>query len=582
MNVTFYAPYAFWSPHFETDLELMELHLEQGDEVTFISCDAALSFCEVNEKHDFSVCAQCIGRALEGLRRLSRPVRVLKLSELIIQAKHTMKGLEKLPRRYRSFSELYQLKVDHFDIGAAVLSTLNSMLEDPEPDPSMHEELTWATLSAGFAAYAALDRYLSRTPCDLFYFLNGRLANFRAALRACQKHRVRCLVHERGCDHHSYSLAENTMPHLPEHISKYIAATLAKAKSPEEKRAIAKQFYIERQEGKIANWISFTEQQVRGSLPEAWLEAAPRIAAFSSTESEFACLREYYRPQIYPSQAEGFELIIHDLARRNFQGVVAVRMHPNSARTKSDFTQRLRTLPYPFLRLIAPEDKIDSYTLLRTADKVLTFGSTIGIEAAYRGIPSILARWAAYEDLGSTYNPNSHEELMQLLLDPIDPKPADGAVDYAYYAKTFGNRLKYVTPLSAFSCAFKGRLIHPQWPYLLFNRTFSGDPVRVDWPHPGKLVRQNGVVTGITIGDDKMALGVLEGMFAAGVIEPETQELECLRNLYPALINWEKKRLKALYKGRGIRPDPLNLLVAWERKRSISKQPGSGFGNDRC
>jgi hypothetical protein len=44
MNVTFYAPYAAWAPHFETELELMEMHLEQGDDVTVITCDAALSY----------------------------------------------------------------------------------------------------------------------------------------------------------------------------------------------------------------------------------------------------------------------------------------------------------------------------------------------------------------------------------------------------------------------------------------------------------------------------------------------------------------------------------------------------------
>jgi hypothetical protein len=62
----------------------------------------------------------------------------------------------------------------------------------------------------------------------------------------------------------------------------------------------------------------------------------------------------------------------------------------------------------------------------------------------------------------------------------------------------------------------------------------------------------------------------LEGIFAAGVIEPEAQEAEWMwKLLYPALINWEKKRLHALYQGRGIRPDPLNFFAAWERKRSV-------------
>jgi hypothetical protein len=579
MNVTIYGPYGWWSPHFETELELAERHLEKYDEVTVITCDAALRFCEVNPEHTYEQCRLCYGRAREGLKHLSGPVRVFKLSDLMVQAKDSMALLRKLPKSYRSFDELYQLKFENFDLGAAVLSTLNSLLNDPEPDPAAHSETTWSVLSAAFAAYVALDVYLKRYSCDLFYVLNGRLANLRAALRACQKHDVRCLVHERGCDLYSYSLAENSMPHDPAHIKKYLSATLAKAESPAEKRAVAEEFYNERREGKIANWVSLTDKQVRGSVPDGWLESPVRIAAFSSTESEFSCLREFFPSLLYPSQAEGFERIVHDLARNQFGGIFAVRMHPNSAGTKADFTQRLRRLRYSFLQVIGPEEKMDSYALVQTASKVLTFGSTIGIEAAYRGVPSISARWAAYEDLGSTYNAKSHDELMRLLLDPIEAKPVDGAIDYGYYAKTFGNQLKYVTPLSAFSCTFKGESIDPQWPYLLFNRAPAGDPIRIDWPRPQVLFRQNGVVVGVLIGNEKMALGRLEGLLAAGV-PLETDEPEWPWNLlYPALLTWEKIRLNALYCGYGIRPDPLNLLVAFERKRPFSKQEDD-FGKD--
>ena len=494
----------------------MELHLEQGDGVTFIICDAALGCCEINPKHDFAQCVQCFGRAREGIKRLSRPVRVLRLSELIVQAKEAMTALQVLPKSYGSFAELYQLKVQNFDLGAAVLSTLNSHLEDPDPDPSVHHELTWSILSAAYAAYSALDRYLSKNVCDLFYLLNGRIANFRAALRACQRHGVRCLVHERGSDLNSYTLAENTMPHDPSHVKKYFAATLAKAESLEQKEVIARQFYSERREGKIANWVSFTEQQVRGSVPEGWLESPVRIAAFSSTESEFACLREFFPQPIHASQAEGFERIIHDLARNQFNGIFVVRIHPNSAGTKADFTERLRALPYAFFRIIAPDDKVDSYALLQTAQKILSFGSTMGIEGAYWGVPSIVARWAAYQDLGSTYNPTSHAELMDLLLRPLDPKPIAGAIDYGFYAKRFGTRLKYVTPLGTFYAAFKGAPIQPEWPYRQLAGRLAGKP----------------------------------------------------NNWWSFAWNsWEKKRQKALCRGNRFFLDPLRLLIAWERKR---------------
>ena len=71
-------------------------------------------------------------------------------------------------RTYAMFDQLYELKVENFDLGAAVLSTLNSVLDDPEPDPSAHSDLTWATLAAAFAAYAALDGTWKKVPVTSF------------------------------------------------------------------------------------------------------------------------------------------------------------------------------------------------------------------------------------------------------------------------------------------------------------------------------------------------------------------------------------------------------------------------------
>jgi hypothetical protein len=509
MKVTFYAPYAAWSPHFETDLELTEQHLERGDDVTMITCDAALRYCEANQERQFSTCARCMGRAQEGLKRLSRPIKVLKLSELMLDAKTPLKALWQLPRTFASAAQLSQLKVDGFDLGAGVYSSMISRLVDPSPDPSVHPELTWDILSSAFAAYTALDLYLEKNACDLFYLMHGRLANFRAALRACQKHQVRCLVHDRGADHNSYALAENTMLEDPAHVVKDVKETLARAKSPEEKLAVAREFYAEREDGKIANWVSVIDGQVRGSLPDGWLDNPIRIVMFSSTESEFKSCQDFYPAEFYPSQIEGLEMILGDLAGQGFSGSFAVRIHPYAANTKSDYTDRLRALNYPFLRIIGPEENVDSYALLMTAQKVLTFGSTMGIEAAYRRVPSISLRWTPYTDLGSTYNPTSHAEVINLLLRPLDPKPIDGAIDFGFYAKTFGNRLNYVTPDGAFFALFKGVAIWPGYPY---NGFFSDEPTRA---------------------------------------------AKWRRALWTA---WNKQRLQAIYHGRKFRPDPIKGL----------------------
>ena len=93
--------------------------------------------------------------------------------------------------------------------------------------------------------------------------------------------------------------------------------------------------------------------------------------------------------------------------------------------------------------------------MIKKSDKVLTFGSTVGIEAVYWGTPSILAGIAFYKDLGGTYNPESHEILIQLLTSELKPKNKQLALMYGYYYNTYGIQFKYYKPDSFLSGKFK-------------------------------------------------------------------------------------------------------------------------------
>jgi hypothetical protein len=461
MNVTIFGPYADWSPHFETELELAELHLEKGDTVSFITCDAALTCCEPNYYHNYAVCVRCMGRARFGLSLLEKRVRIIPLSSLILPIHSELEIVSSICEKAISYEALYDITVDNFDLGAAALSTMNTLFGDPSPNPADHPSITRAVVSSALATYKALSKYLAENACEIFYVLNGRLANLRAALRACQRRNVKCLVHERGSNLHSYILAPNTMPHDPSFQLPYMSSVFEPIPM-KIKEKLAHEFYSERSQGIVHNWHSFTQQQQSGLLPAQWEAASRRVAVFTSTESEFSSLRSFYPKGFYNSQKEGLIQIVQDLARLDYQGALVVRMHPNSHNTKSDFTNDLQQFNCPFLTVISPLGKVDSYALVRTANAVLTFGSTIGIEAAYWGVPSILGRWAYYQHLGSTYNPVNHEELLEHLIYPLPAKPKDGAINYGYYAKVYGAHLRFVKAFSVNDCTFKGEKIVPE------------------------------------------------------------------------------------------------------------------------
>jgi hypothetical protein len=131
-------------------------------------------------------------------------------------------------------------------------------------------------------------------------------------------------------------------------------------------------------------------------------------------------------------------------------------MHPNMRKMSAAEREKWFALESKALTVIHPESPVSTYALLRAADKVLSFGSTVGIEATYWGKPSILAGRCFYEGLGATYNPASHEELVELLVAELPAKDRTAALMYGFHMSTFGTPFKWWVADGFESGKFKG------------------------------------------------------------------------------------------------------------------------------
>ena len=110
--------------------------------------------------------------------------------------------------------------------------------------------------------------------------------------------------------------------------------------------------------------------------------------------------------------------------------------------------------------VIPPDADIDSYALLKGVDNVVSFGSSVGIEASFWGKPSILLGPCFYRNLGGTYQPHDHQQAMNLLAARLDPLPADGALKYGYWFQTHGFAFKYFEADGLFEGKFKGQIVY--------------------------------------------------------------------------------------------------------------------------
>ena len=138
-------------------------------------------------------------------------------------------------------------------------------------------------------------------------------------------------------------------------------------------------------------------------------------------------------------------------------------MHPNLSGVTHDFINTIRDLhqEYPNIYVVAPESSVDSYTLMEHAQKVISFGSTTGLEAASRNIPVILLGKGIYYYSNVAYIPENKDGIENLLISELEPKPLQNALKFGFYFLKGGKKTKYYFEDNlGKGIFFKGERIH--------------------------------------------------------------------------------------------------------------------------
>jgi hypothetical protein len=384
-----------------------------------------------------------------------------------------------------TFDTVSKTYVDNFDLGWAALSSLISLVRDADIELAhpLIRTLLHRFMTTSLAIYRSIQNHLRQVKVDKVYVFNTRFSTSRPVFRACQTASVPCVAHDRGCDFDHYLCFDNVLPH---DIAPYESAMREAwdRADPDVRESLAAKFFEDRARGRKQSWFSFTENQRAGLLPSSWNENVRNIAIFLSSEDEFAAIGDEWRNPLYSTQLECLRRLATDSC--NLEGVrLFVRAHPNLIGVRNASTTALRHIRGPNLEVIAPESTVSTYAMIKHCDRVISFGSTAGIEATYWGKPSILAGVCRYRNLGATYNPASHEELITLVAaERLPPKDRAGALMYGYYEQTKGERFKYFEGLDVRDGLFKGDRVTPT-PFYDKLASFAKAGARAEWADSG-------------------------------------------------------------------------------------------------
>lgn len=464
-NIGVFTTHYLWPSHFETDLEIIQENINLGNNVTVYHCKEQIEQCEliwirsIKQNLSFEVekekiCAWCKSKQKAGFELIDGKFK----KHALINQKEIKKHYELDVAYLESSEKLKEIRIDdNYDIGWSLLSSLISSYRNPFIEVSKHEKELSVLYQDCVRIYNSTKAYIKEHNLNEVYVFNGRLSYTKAILQAARKMEVPCYVHERGGKYTKYSLFKNHTVHDLRNITERIKDDWELNEEIESKQEIANEFYVNRSKGILGSWSSFLDKQDRSALPEQWNEELFNIVVYTSSEDEFASISDEWRNPLFDSQLAGLHKICEIVADKNDINVY-IRVHPNTENMETSYKDSLKKLDeYENVFLIDHDSPVSSYMLMNKADKIVTFGSTIGMEAVYWKKPSVLLAKTLYYYLKGPYLPKDLKEVEELILDKNLTIPEeDDALMYGYFLNSFGQDFKHYKPTDYKSGTFKG------------------------------------------------------------------------------------------------------------------------------
>lgn len=420
-------------------LDEAEQCIQTGGTPIFLTCDGRLTnYCFANVSGNKRVCWLCRFMQKEGLRALSKPVQRFSVSDLL--SADDVRRIQAMSFDYQTVKDIYAIRYKDVDIGYAALSHYVCCTRNYEPTltPDLRKVMDGFLRTAVFLT-DAIDNLISKHPAQSASLFNGRTFDTRPVLRKCVAAGIKTNVFEIiGCNAKVEKVC--FLNSLPQNIAmqgQWIEEHWRKAveKNEDEAVRVGRSFYEKRRSGIPAGDRVYTAKQQKDALPTNWNSDKQNIVFFSSSEDEFVAIDKEWEDLKYtPTQIGGVRKIVDALRGTSNGYHVYLRIHPNLANVTFSYHTDLYSLEreYPNITVIPPDSPVSTYALIDQADKVVVFGSTVGIEAVYWGKPVILVGPTYYQNLGACYIPKDDADLKRLLMSDLAPMSQARAIKYGY------------------------------------------------------------------------------------------------------------------------------------------------------
>ena len=299
------------------------------------------------------------------------------------------------------------------DLGRAILQ-VHPTTETPLTD-AFHWPRKWvqqAARSFAFVFDQTLETIESRNITAIAVY-NGRFLHDRAAAAAAQSAGLPIMSYDLGGLETDFDLTVDET-HDWDALQRRML-TMYESWDPEERDDLGSKWFLQRTQHRDPLNKRFVEAQKIGKSIELPRDKKT-VVYFSSSGDEIAELDLDWQ-DFFGGQENALKVLAQICRENNL--FLIVRSHPHKRmKPKEDVAEWIAAIDEikPHIHL-DPFADIDSYTLMRQANVIVTYGSTTGVEAAFAGKPVIVMGPSAYDKLGTATGVATIEELSQALME---------------------------------------------------------------------------------------------------------------------------------------------------------------------
>lgn len=434
-RILVYSHTALWPKQHMVTLDLALSHATPTDHVTLLSCRGALVSCPANPEHVEPLCRKCVQQTIYSLEHV-----VPQEIDCIWLPDRTSADTEGVPLAFATLDEAFDFSIDGVNLGRYVVNSFVTESRDLYHNLNQAEQARIRVLAENAA----------------FLFRQGR----RILLEREIEH-VLVRNPRRDSDGPLVAAARSLGVRSSAFDARGSGKTVRVAFQPGAERLFAADTWREQilelpipdpdSEDPIATiGREFIERNAAGErIPDSTIpvfktegawgrpESDPRkrlMAVFPSSEWEFVGNPEDIVNRHHVSQYDFIKRIVCDRELLDEFHIV-VRWHPNletAGPNERRIIEELIATSPPSVINIPPGDPADSRRIIAESDLVVTFGSTIAIDAVWARRPVIQCRRSWFDAAGVAVIAETFEEFLSLARSELPVPPRGAALRLAY------------------------------------------------------------------------------------------------------------------------------------------------------